>query len=69
MKFEFSLPRNTKLKFLNMVINSNDRRHQTDKAKITKRIRAFVYGGLSGEKGCYKLTFDIEESKNEQIKS
>lgn len=40
MKFEFSLPRNTKLKSLNMVINSNDRQHQTDKAKVTKRIRA-----------------------------
>lgn len=136
MKFEFSLPRDTKLKALNMVINSNDRYHQTDKAKVTKRIRvfaywhtltskdktrgafspsnpcevtvtvysptkskldppnlyptvkaiidgmtdagiwtddnhkvikklSFVYGGLSGEKGCYKLTFDIEESKNE----
>lgn len=43
MKFEFSLPRNTKLKSLNMVINSNDRQHQTDKAKVTKRIRAFAY--------------------------
>ncbi|WP_161498248.1 hypothetical protein [Streptococcus suis] len=43
MKFEFSLPRNTKLKALNMVINSNDRQHQTDKAKVTKRIRAFAY--------------------------
>ena len=43
MKFEFSLPRNTKLKALNMVINSNDRYHQTDKAKVTKRIRAFAY--------------------------
>ena len=41
MKFEFSLPRNTKNKALNMVINSNDRQHQTDKAKVTKRIRVF----------------------------
>ena len=124
MKFEFSLPRNTKNKALNMVINSNDRQHQTDKAKITKRIRvfaywhtlmnkdkgraafspsnpcevtvtiysptkskldppnlygmtdagiwtddnhkvirklSFVYGGLSDEKGHYRLVFDIEE--------
>lgn len=136
MKFEFSLPRNTKLKSLNMVINSNDRQHQTDKAKVTKRIRAFayrhtsinkdkgraafspsnpcevtviiysptkskldppnlyptvkaiidgmtdasiwtddnhrvikklsfVYGGLSEEKGHYRLEFDIEEVENE----
>ena len=43
MKFEFSLPRNTKNKALNMVINSNDRQHQTDKAKVTKRIRNFAY--------------------------
>lgn len=43
MKFEFSLPRNTKLKALNMVVNSNDRFHNVDKAKITKRIRVFAY--------------------------
>lgn len=43
MKFEFSLPRNTKLKTLNMVVNSNDRFHNVDKAKITKRIRVFAY--------------------------
>lgn len=119
-----------------MVINSNDRQHQTDKAKVTKRIRAFaywntmkhkdkkraafsplnpcevtvtiysptkskldppnlyptvkaiidgmtdagiwtddnhkvikklsfVYGGLSEEKGHYRLVFDIEEVKDE----
>lgn len=136
LKFEFSLPRNTKLKALNMVINSNDRLHQTNKAKVTKRIRAFaywhttatkdknqavfsptnpcevtvtvysptkskldppnlyptvkaiidgmtdagiwiddnhkvikklsfVYGGLSKEKGRYKLVFDIEEVKDD----
>lgn len=136
MKFEFSLPRNTRQKALNMVINSNDRYHQTDKAKITKRIRAFAYwhtltakdkerakfspsnpcevsitvysptkskldppnlyptvkaiidgmtdagiwtddnhkvikamtfryGGLSGEKGHYRLVFDIEEVKDD----
>ncbi len=45
MKFEFSLPRNTKLKSLNMVI---------------KKL-SFVYGGLSEEKGHYRLEFDIEE--------
>ena len=50
MKFEFSLPRNTKLKSLNMVINSNDRQHQTDKAKVTKRIRAFAYWHTSMNK-------------------
>lgn len=43
MRFEFSLPRNTKQKALNMVINSNDRFHTVDKAKITKRIRGFAY--------------------------
>lgn len=43
MRFEFSLPRNTKHKALNMVINSNDRFHNVDKAKITKRIRGFAY--------------------------
>lgn len=43
MKFEFSLPRNTKNKAQNMVINSNDRQHQTDKAKVTRRIRIFAY--------------------------
>ncbi|WP_308689220.1 hypothetical protein [uncultured Streptococcus sp.] len=43
MKFEFSLPRNTKNKAQNMVINSNDRQHQTDKAKVTRRIRTFAY--------------------------
>ncbi|HGA1234405.1 TPA: hypothetical protein ACIRGU_000652 [Streptococcus suis] len=43
MKFEFVLPRNTKLKAQNMVINSNDRFHTQIKAKMTKRIRVFSY--------------------------
>ena len=43
MNFEFVLPRNTKQKALNMVINSNDRFHPQIKAKITKRIRNFAY--------------------------
>ncbi|GAA0057887.1 hypothetical protein GE023_005175 [Streptococcus canis] len=43
MKFEFSLPRNTRQKALNLVINSNDRFHPQIKAKMTKRIRAFAY--------------------------
>lgn len=132
MKFEFSLSRNTKLKSLNMVINSNDRLHPQVKAKMTRHIRnlalyqvtsemprkhvpfsrkrpcevtvtvfsptkskldppnlyptvkaivdgmtdagiwiddnhkviksmTFRYGGLSGEKGYYKLVLDIRE--------
>ena len=135
MKFEFSLLRNTKLKSLNMVINSNDRLHPQVKAKITRHIRnlalyqvtsemprkhvpfshkrpcevtvtvfsptkskldppnlyptvkaiidgmtdagiwvddnykviksmTFKYGGLSGEKGYYKLVLDIREVMN-----
>lgn len=43
MKFEFSLPRNTRHKAQNMVINSNDRFHPQIKAKMTKRIRAFAH--------------------------
>lgn len=43
MNFEFVLPRNTKQKALNMVINSNDRLHAQVKAKMTKRIRNFAY--------------------------
>lgn len=43
MKFEFSLPRNTKLKSLNMVINSNDRQHQTDYAEIVKQNQPEVF--------------------------
>lgn len=44
MKFEFLLPRNTRLKALNMVINSNDRfAHPVEKSKIIKRIRVFAY--------------------------
>lgn len=43
MNFEFVLPRNTKQKALNMVINSNDRFHPQIKAKMTKRIRNFAY--------------------------
>ena len=57
MKFEFSLPRNTKLKSLNMVINSNDRQHQTDKAKVTKRIRAFAYWHTSMNKDKGRAAF------------
>lgn len=134
MKFELTLPRDTKHKASNMIVNSNDRFHPQVKAKMIKRIRnfaywhtlmtkdkeraafspsnpcevtvtiysptksrldppnlyptvkaiidgmtdagiwvddnhkvikkmSFVYGGLSGEKGHYKLTFDIEKSK------
>ena len=58
MKFEFSLPRNTKLKSLNMVINSNDRQHQTDKAKVTKRIRAFAYWHTSMNKDKGRVAFE-----------
>lgn len=43
MRFEFSLPRNTRQKALNMVINSNDRFHPQIKAKMTKRVRKFAY--------------------------
>ncbi len=57
MKFEFSLPRNTKLKALNMVINSNDRQHQTDKAKVTKRIRAFAYWNTMKHKDKKRAAF------------
>ncbi|HFR3629152.1 TPA: hypothetical protein ACHVD4_000166 [Streptococcus suis] len=42
MKFEFVLPRNTRHKAQNMVINSNDRFHPQIKGKMTKRIRAFA---------------------------
>ncbi|HEM3542655.1 hypothetical protein [Streptococcus suis] len=136
MKFKFVLPRNTRHKAQNMVINSNDRFHSQIKAKMTKRIRvfahyqtlatkdmevaafspsnpcevtvtiysptkskldppnlyptvkaiidgmtdagiwtddnhkvikklSFVYGGLSKEKGHYRLVFDIEEVRDE----
>lgn len=57
MKFEFSLPRNTKHKALNMVINSNDRQHQTDKAKVTKRIRAFAYWHTMATKDKKRVAF------------
>lgn len=110
MYFDFVLPRNTKQKALNMVLNSNDRFHNKEKGKITRRIRNFAYwhtsinkdkkraafspsnpcevvvtvcsptkskldppnlyptvkaitfkyGGLSNEKGHYKLIFEIE---------
>ncbi|HFI0449095.1 TPA: hypothetical protein ACGOY6_001325 [Streptococcus suis] len=43
MKFEFTLPRNTKQKALNMVINSNDRNDKYVQAKMIKRIRRFAY--------------------------
>lgn len=135
-KFEFWLPRNTKNKKLNMVINSNDRDHNKVTGHMVSRIRklaayetkakkdkhmlpfspkrpchltvtvykptrrrldtpnlyptvkalidgmtdagiwtddnhkvikmmSFVYGGLSNEKGHYRLVFDIEEVKND----
>lgn len=81
MYFDFVLPRNTKQKSLNMVLNSNDRFHNKEKGKITRRIRnyaywhtsiskdkkrkaiTFRYGGLSNEKGHYKLIFEIEGVK------
>lgn len=44
MEFEFMLPRNTKLKKQNMVINSNDRFHRQAQAVMTRRIKALVDG-------------------------
>ncbi|WP_238142830.1 hypothetical protein, partial [Streptococcus suis] len=41
----------------NMVINSNDRQHQTDKAKVTKRIRAFAYWNTMKHKDKKRATF------------
>lgn len=43
MKIEFILPRNTKQKALNMVINSNDRNDKYVQAKMIKRIRRLAY--------------------------
>lgn len=43
MKIEFTLPRNTKQKALNMVINSNDRNDKYVQAKMIKRIRRLAY--------------------------
>lgn len=40
-----------------MVINSNDRQHQTDKAKVTKRIRAFAYWHTSMNKDKGRAAF------------
>ena len=54
MNFEFVLPRNTKQKALNMVINSNDRKKMS-----------FAYGGLSNEKGHYKLVLEVEEVRDD----
>lgn len=42
MRFEFLLPRNTKQKSLNMVLDANDRWHAMAKAKITSNIRSFA---------------------------
>lgn len=44
MYFDFVLPRNTKQKSLNMVLNSNDRFHNQEKGKITRRIRNLPIG-------------------------
>lgn len=49
MEFEFMLPRNTKFKKQNMVINSNDRWHPQEKAKMTKRIRGLANYCVSAE--------------------
>ena len=43
MKFELTLPRDTKHKASNMIVNSNDRFHPQVKAKMIKRIRNFAY--------------------------
>ena len=39
MKFSYMLPRNTKAKALNMVLNSNDRYDRHYRAKVAKKLR------------------------------
>lgn len=39
MKFSYILPRNTKVKALNMVLNSNDRYDRHYRAKVSKKLR------------------------------
>ena len=57
MYFDFVLPRNTKQKSLNMVLNSNDRFHNQEKGKITRRIRNFAYWHTSISKDKKRAAF------------
>lgn len=57
MYFDFVLPRNTKQKALNMVLNSNDRFHNQEKGKMTKRIRNFAYWHTSISKDKKRAAF------------
>lgn len=43
MQFEFLLPRNTKNIGLNLVINSNDRFHFSQKAKMTAQLKSLAH--------------------------
>lgn len=56
-KFEFWLPRNTKNKKLNMVINSNDRDHNKVTGHMVSRIRKLAAYETKAKKDKYMLPF------------
>lgn len=57
MEFEFMLPRNTKFKKQNMVINSNDRFHRQAQAVMTRRIKALAMYEVTAKKDKHMLPF------------
>lgn len=59
MEFEFILPRNTKLKKQNMVINSNDRFHRQAQAVMTRRIKALAMYEVTAAEDTFEI-FDEE---------
>lgn len=60
MEFEFMLPRNTKLKKQNMVINSNDRFHRQAQAVMTRRIKALAMYEVTAKKDKQMKPFSPE---------
>lgn len=64
MEFEFMLPRNTKLKKQNMVINSNDRFHRQAQAVMTRRIKALAMYEVTAKKDKQMEPFSPERPCN-----
>lgn len=60
MEFEFMLPRNTKLKKQNMVINNNDRFHRQAQAVMTRRIKALAMYEVTAKKDKQMKPFSPE---------
>lgn len=64
MEFEFWLPRNTKNKKLNMVINSNDRNHHQVQGHMVSRIKKLATYETKAKKDKNMLPFSPERPCN-----